>query len=407
MSLWRRLRERFGGAERASEPSVEPRAAPVAPKPAPVVERSLLEALAAGDAVGEPALLAELARARGGSGEKAALSAVEAAARRGLAPEALRTRAAEIAISRGESPRALRLLHGVTTPSALLLEADTCAETGAVARALTLVERVLARDIDTPGARERHERWRRALGGRTPALVSALAEPTLLRADAPETSLRIVGEAGRGGAGTVFEAIDDELERRVALKIYHRPEREGDKLAREARTAVALAGAGVVRIYDVDLDKGLLVMEWLGAGSLKQVIQRRDSEMLLPIERWLVPLTRALARVHQAGLMHADLKPANVMFLAPGQPILSDFGLSHPSGSVVDGGSVGYMSPSRVQGEASGYREDLYGIGRLVEDVVSVVEAPARWRELAVRLISGDHEFADAAALAAQLEGSA
>ena len=101
------------------------------------------------------------------------------------------------------------------------------------------------------------------------------------------------------------------------------------------------------------------------------------------------------------------LKPANVMFLAPGQPILSDFGLSHPCGSVVDGGSVGYMSPSRVQGEASGYREDLYGIGRLVEDVVSVVEAPARWRELAVRLISGDHEFADAAALAAQLEGSA
>ncbi|MCK6533914.1 MAG: serine/threonine protein kinase [Polyangiaceae bacterium] len=405
MSFWERWKGK-GSAEPPPAPP-PPAAAPPAPRPEPRVERSLLGALAAGDPVDERAVLDELGRARGTAAEKPALAAVEAAAERGLASEALRTRAAEIALARGEPERALGLLTEAAGPAALLLAADACAETGAVARALTLVERVLARDIDAPGARERHERWRRALGERTPAAVSALNEPTLIRADAPETALRIVGEAGRGGAGTVFEAVDDALARRVALKIYHRPERERDKLAREARTAVALAGSGVVRVYDVDLDHGSLVMEWLAAGSLKQAIVRRDTELLFPVERWLLPLARTLARVHQAGWVHADLKPANVMFRAPGQPVLSDFGLAHRGARVVEGGSVGYMSPARVRGEAVSFAEDLYGFGRLVEDVLALGDAPERLRRLVARLLAADPGLPDAGGLVALVAGPA
>ncbi|MBK8994319.1 MAG: serine/threonine protein kinase [Myxococcales bacterium] len=403
MSLWQRLKRRLGGASEPAErapPSVE-----AAPAPAPRVEAELppLAALARGDQVEERVALGELERARGTSGERAALGFVEAAAQAGLATESLRTRAAELLLSRGEPGRALALLGGASSAAALLLAADASAETGEVARALTLVERVLARDIDAPGARERHERWRRALGGRTPALRSALAEPTLLRAEAPETSLRIVAEAGRGGAGTVFEAIDDALGRRVALKIYHQPERERDKLAREARTAVRLAGAGVVRVFDVDLARGFLVMEWLAEGSLKQRIAAGDAAYLSPIERWLTPLVRALGRVHAAGLVHADLKPANVMFRQPDEPVLSDFGLAHRAEEIVVGGSVGYMSPERVRGGSVGFAEDLYGIGRLLEDVLSVVEADVRWRRLADRLLTGAPELGDARALLALL----
>lgn len=403
MSLWQRLRRRLGGAPEPVEqapPSVE-----AAPPPPPRVEAVLspLAALARGEHAEERAALGELEGARGTSGERAALGFVEAATHAGRATESLRTRAAEIFLSRGEPGRALALLGGASSAAALLLAADASAETGEVARALTLVERVLARDIDTPGARERHERWRRALGGRTPALRSALAEPTLLRAEAPETSLRIVAEAGRGGAGTVFEAIDDALGRRVALKIYHQPERERDKLAREARTAVRLAGAGVVRVFDVDLARGFLVMEWLAEGSLKQRIAARDAAYLSPIERWLVPLARALGRVHAAGLVHADLKPANVMFRRPDAPVLSDFGLAHGAEEIVVGGSVGYMSPERVRGGSVGFAEDLYGMGRLLEDVLSVVEAEPRWRSLADRLLTRGPELGDARALLALL----
>jgi len=398
VSLWRRLFRRAEAPLPVAEPAPEPE--PAARVEAPRErEASALEALARGDFATERAVLDELARARGSGTERRSLEQVEAAHRRGVASEPLRARAAELFLARGEAPRALALLEGARSPEALLLGADACAETGALARALTLVERALSRDIDAPGARERHERWRSALGGRTPALRSALAEPTLLRAEAPETSLRIVGEAGRGGAGTVFEAIDDALGRRVALKIYHQPERERDKLAREARTAVELAGAGVVRVYDVDLARGYLVMEWLAGKSLKQRIVERDVEQLLPVERWLLPLVAALARVHAAGLVHADLKPANVMFRAPGEPVLGDFGLSRPAGEHPSGGSVGYMSPDRVRGGRLAFAEDLYGVGRLVEDVLTLGDADDRLHPLLGRLLGPGPGFEDAGAL--------
>lgn len=406
MSFWRRIfdrkREHSAPAPMPEPSREEP---PPAPRP-PEAEQGPLEALARGDQVPERELLDELARARGGGREKLALEAIEAGAERGVAGELVCTRAAELALARGEADRALRLLARATTPEALLLAADASFETGSAARALTLVERVLARDIDLPGARERHARFLGALGGRSPAVRSALAEPTLIRAAAPETSLRIIGEAGRGGAGTVFEAIDDALERRVALKVYHQPERERDKLMREARTAVSLAGAGVVRIFDVDPARGHLVMEWLGGGSLKQAIGARDRELLFPIERWLVPLLEALARAHAAGLVHADVKPANVMFRAFGEPVLGDFGLARPPDAVVTGGSVGYMSPERVRGESRGFGEDLYGVGRLLEDVLSVGAAEPRFRALAFELLGERSAHRDAGSLLSALRAA-
>jgi serine/threonine-protein kinase len=334
-------------------------------------------------------LRACLGRGRAGG----AIDALARAKRRAPPPEPLLVAGADLALQRGEPDLALELLDGGSGSAALLLAADIRAERGELALALTLMERVLARDIDAPGARERHERWRAQLGGgRAPALP--LDAPTELAAEAPETSLRIVGEAGRGGAATVYEALDEVLGRKVALKVYHRPAEDRDKLEREARLAVQMAGGGVVRIFDADPARGFIVMEWAGGGALKRWITRADVAMLWPIERWLEPLARALERVHALGFVHGDLKPANVLFRSAGDPVLSDFGLAHPIGSVIDGGSFGYLSPERLLGEAVTAADDVYGLGRILEDALDALgrapeaerppaEALARWRQVA------------------------
>jgi tRNA A-37 threonylcarbamoyl transferase component Bud32 len=421
VSLWHRLKARFGGAPEpepapVTEAAPEPIAGP-APEPGPD-DRDVLapiEELARGSADSELALSC-LLRARGTQDERRALELVRRAHATGRAPEALRSAAAELHASRGENEQAAQLLEGVRSPAALLLAADIHAELGELGMALTLVERVMARDIEAPGARERHARWRAALGrGAEPARAAA-DQPTVLRTDAPETSLRIVGEAGRGGAGAVYEAIDDALGRRVALKVYHRPDREQDKLEREARAAVRFAGRGVVRIFDVDTARGFIVMEWLSGRALKHWIVRGDHAVLSPIERWLVPLTQALARIHAASVVHGDLKPANVVFRTPDEPVLTDFGLAQDVGAGLPGGSFGYVSPERLERESADPADDVYALGRLLEDALEALERTdpsyaageeaRRLRPLAERLLAGRERPPNAGAVLLLLDGA-
>jgi serine/threonine-protein kinase len=173
----------------------------------------------------------------------------------------------------------------------------------------------------------------------------------------------------------VYEAVDDVLGRRVALKVYHRPEEDRDKLENEARTAVTLGGRGVVRIFDADTERGLIVMEWLPGSALKRWL--REPKELLPLERWLVPLAETLARIHAEGFVHGDLKPANIMFRTFDEPVLSDFGLARRSAELLVGGSRGYMSPERLGGTSLGCAEDVYAFGRIVEDVLVALGADA------------------------------
>jgi serine/threonine-protein kinase len=332
----------------------------------PASEESIREALHA------------LRAARGTPEERAVLDRVLSLHAERRAPPALSVAASELLVQRGQSEQALALLDGLSDARALMLSSDLRAERGELGHALTLVERVLARDLDHPGARERHERYRRALGGPTAASEPGADQPTLLRAELPATNLRIVAETSRGGAGTVYEAVDDLLGRKVALKVYHRPNEERDKLEREGRVAVSLAGRGVIRVFDIDPARGLLVMEWIALGSLRGFIQRADPTLLLPIERWFTPLVEAVARVHGAGIVHADLKPGNVLFRSVSEPVISDFGIARPPGEPALGGSFGYVSPERWQGCALDYGDDLYALGRVLEQALYALErAPA------------------------------
>jgi serine/threonine-protein kinase len=317
-------------------------------------------------------------------------------------PDPLLMAVAAALVDRGEDASAEQLLRrGVSAPS-LVLRAELRERAGDLPEAVALLERAMLRDIDWPGARERLARARSALGLPSPRRSNT---DTTIAASAAQTPFRLVREVARGGAGTVFEAEDVDLGRRVALKVYHRVDRDREQLMHEARVAAALSGPGVVRVFDVDPEQGWLAMEWTELGALR-------SRLGVPLGRWAASLARALARVHGAGWVHHDVKPANVLMRSEGDPILSDFGTARRFGEPSPPGSQGYISPERMAGRNSDARDDIYGYGRVIEDACSVQyqsqgESPddARpWLRLAALCTGPDEERPrDAADLVARI----
>jgi hypothetical protein len=319
-------------------------------------------------------------------------------------PEPLLVAVATALVDRGDEGAALQALVRATSNEGLVLRADLLARRGDDAEAVALVERVLLRDIDWPGARERHARWLDRIGGGPPRRATVSLGATVMTAP-PESPYRLLREVGRGGAAAVYEAEDRELGRRVALKIYHRVDRDGAQLLHEARVAVSLAGEGVVRVFDVDPQHGWIAMEWAPLGALRARL--RD-----PIDAWAASLARALARVHAAGWVHHDVKPANVLLLHDAHArsrgaLLTDFGTARRVGDPSPPGSLGFVSPERLQGRASDPRDDVYGFGRVLEEALDAQteaqmetvgagarpdepDASRRWRRLAAECTGPD-----------------
>jgi eukaryotic-like serine/threonine-protein kinase len=317
-------------------------------------------------------------------GEARAIEAVLARASTAVVPEPLVVAAASALVDRGERAMAVQALAQASSSEALMLRAELSAHADDLAAALALAERVLLRDFDWPGARERHMRWREGLGG--PTFVPRADPSSTMMTSAPEAPFRMIREVGRGGAGVVYEAEDRDLQRNVALKMYHRPDRDRAQLLHEAHVAVALAGPGVVRVLDANPDQGWLVMSWARLGALRSLLRDRDLPALQPMDRWVVPLARALGRVHAAGWIHHDVKPANILLRAPGAPILTDFGIARRVDEPSPPGSLGYVSPERLAGRASHPADDVYAFGRVIEDALDVVTGDPRlalWRRIA------------------------
>jgi len=335
-----------------------------------------------GPALDEALRLFSILRTRPEEGRAIAqLIALDAAA---PLPEPLLVAVASALVDRGEDAAAGGLLASARADSspALMLRAELLARAGDLPAAVALVERVLLRDIDFPGARERHTRWRDALGVAEPPR-RADAGATLVTS-APEAPFRLLREVARGGAGVVYEAEDRDLGRRVALKVYHRADRDRAQLLHEARVAASLAGPGVVRIFDVDPAHGWLAMEWAPLGALRARLGE-------PIEHWAAPLAAAVARVHAAGWVHHDVKPANVLLRSGREPLLTDFGTARRAGEPSPPGSLGYVSPERLAGRASDPRDDVYGFGRIVQDALDASRSSdPRWRALAAMCTGPD-----------------
>jgi serine/threonine-protein kinase len=334
--------------------------------------------------------LRAFAQLRATPSEARAIEGVLSRAAYAAVPEPLLVAVASALVDRGEPGAATQALARATSSEGLMLRAELLAAGDDLAGAMALIERVLLRDFDWPGARERHARWREALGVTT---VPRADPSATMMTSAPEAPFRLLREVGRGGAGVVYEAEDRELQRRVALKVYHQPERDRTQLLHEAHVGVALQGPGVVRIFDANPEHGWLVMEWAQRGALRALLREEDVASLRPIERWARPLATALARVHAAGWVHHDVKPANILLRDPASPLLTDFGIARREGEPSPPGSLGYVSPERLAGRASDPRDDVYGYGRVLEDALDVVGDDPRarlWRLVAAMCTGPD-----------------
>ena len=358
--------------------------------PSPTLERLLQAGVPGGPSVDEALGIFVALRATPDEGRAVDLLLIRDA--RDPLPEPLLVAVASALVDRGQAASATRALARAESCPARVVRADLLAAAGDLHAAVAEVERVLLRDIDWPGAEERHKRWRGALGLSPPA--PAVDASATLVTSRPEAPFHLLREIARGGAGAVFEAEDRELSRRVALKVYHLVDRDRDQLLHEARVAVALAGPGVVRVFDVDPERGWLAMEWVRLGTLKTLLGSSGDRSLPELEGWAVPLAEALARVHAAGWVHNDVKPANVLLRGLREPLLSDFGVARRKGEPSPPGSRGYLSPERLEGRESDPKDDVFGFGRILEFALDALQSAGAaanpWRELAASCTGPD-----------------
>jgi hypothetical protein len=184
---------------------------------------------------------------------------------------------------------------------------------------------------------------------------------------------------GNGGMGTVWQAVDTVLRRDVAVKEVLFPpgmptsERDAmfERTLREGRAAAALSHPSVVQVYDVVTEGGRpwIVMELLAARSLSEIIIADGPIAGRAVAKIGIALLGALEVAHVAGVLHRDVKPANVLICADGRCVLTDFGVARmpaesnltQPGMVL--GSPHFISPERAIGAAFGPPSDLFSLG--------------------------------------------
>ncbi len=180
---------------------------------------------------------------------------------------------------------------------------------------------------------------------------------------------------GRGGMGTVYRAIDRELDDEVALKVllpdaFDEGSGAAQTLKQEIRLARKITHRSVVRTHDLGEAEGVrfLTMEYVPGTTLRDILDRRGAIALGPGLQIAKQLCRGLSAVHEAGIVHRDIKPPNIMVLPNGVVKLMDFGIARAAGGddPGDGSTVGtpyYMSPEQARGETVDERSDIYAIG--------------------------------------------
>ncbi len=199
---------------------------------------------------------------------------------------------------------------------------------------------------------------------------------------------RLIAPVGVGTSSRVYLAVDTQLRRRVAVKLLHEALAEDEAFLRrfraEARAAGALSHPSIVAVFDWGEDRvdgvvvPYLVTEYLGGGSLRGILDRGTP--LSPAQTLVVGLdaTRALAHAHQRGLVHRDVKPANLLFDEDRRLRLADFGLARalaeaswtePTGTAV--GTARYASPEQALGRRLDGRSDVYSLALVLVECVT------------------------------------
>lgn len=181
---------------------------------------------------------------------------------------------------------------------------------------------------------------------------------------------------GRGGMGEIFRATDTTLGRAVAVKVlaegYAQDPSVRERFTREALAVARLSGnPNIVTIYDVGehRERPFIVMEYLPGGSLEQKLRAEGAQTPRQSLEWLEQAANALDAAHREGVVHRDVKPANLLLDRYGQVHVADFGIASAAGlgSLTQTGTVlgtaSYLSPEQAQGERTTPASDLYSLG--------------------------------------------
>ena len=199
---------------------------------------------------------------------------------------------------------------------------------------------------------------------------------------------KILDKLGEGGMGVVYKAEDTRLDRLVALKFLSATERADDedkaRFAREARAAAALDHPNICTVYEIDEVEGrsFIAMAFLKGRTVQQMVETAP----VPIDEALdfaMQSAKGLAAAHQNGIVHRDIKSANLMVTSPtagseAQLKIMDFGLAQltagASKLTVDGATLGtaaYMSPEQARGDKVDQRTDLWSLGVVLYEMLT------------------------------------
>jgi tetratricopeptide (TPR) repeat protein/predicted Ser/Thr protein kinase len=187
---------------------------------------------------------------------------------------------------------------------------------------------------------------------------------------------------GRGGMGTVYEALDPVIHRKVALKtmipgLADAPDLRA-RFLREAQAAGGLRHRNIVTVYDLGEDKGqpYIAMEFIEGTDLEKVIQSRQGHSV----EWKLDILRqvceGLAYAHRSGIVHRDIKPANIRVTPEGEVKIMDFGIAHLQSSTMTKsglvlGTVHYMAPEQVEGHKVDHRADIFSVGAIAYELIA------------------------------------
>lgn len=187
---------------------------------------------------------------------------------------------------------------------------------------------------------------------------------------------RVTGKLGAGAMGEVYAAVDDVLGRQVAIKTL-RSQASGvgarmvdERFRLEARAIATLTHPGIVQVFDIDLSANppFLVMERVIGPSLKERLEQGPAMPESDVRGMGIQIAHALAAAHAAGIVHRDVKPANILFAGDGKWRLVDFGVAHvPDSSLTMTGqfigSPAYAAPEALVGGKSLPAGDIFGLG--------------------------------------------
>ena len=187
-----------------------------------------------------------------------------------------------------------------------------------------------------------------------------------------------------GGMGEVYRATDAVLGRAVAVKLlaerYARDESIRGRFTREALAAARLSGEpNIVTVFDVGehAERPFIVMEYLGGGSLEERIRAGGVQEVGQALEWLEQAATALDAAHRHGVVHRDVKPANLMLDRNGTVHVADFGIASAAGTdslTMTGtvlGTAGYLSPEQAQGERATPASDRYSLAVVAFELLS------------------------------------